>query len=55
MEQICNGFGISKYEQISNWNRKFELKVLRNGTNFQNGTKNSRTNLTQYIKIEHIL
>jgi hypothetical protein len=35
--------------------KKFELKVLRNGTNFQNGTKKSRTNLTQYIKIALIL
>jgi hypothetical protein len=43
MEQISNVFGISKYEQISNQNKKFELKVLRNGTNFQNGTKKSST------------
>jgi hypothetical protein len=39
MEQISNVFGISKYEQISNRIKKCELKVLRNGTNFENGTK----------------
>jgi hypothetical protein len=33
MEQICNVFGICRNEQISNRNKKFELKVLRNGTN----------------------
>jgi hypothetical protein len=43
-------FGISKYEQISNRNKKFKLKVLRNGTNFQNGTKQFRTNLTNTKK-----
>jgi hypothetical protein len=38
MEQICNVFGICKNEQISNRNKKFKLKVLRNGTNFPNRT-----------------
>jgi hypothetical protein len=52
MEQICNVFQISKYEQISNQDKSLNWKYWETKQIFKMEWKKSRTNLTKIQKKE---
>jgi hypothetical protein len=52
MEQISKVFGISKYEQISNRNKIFQIKSIEKRNKFSKWNEKFRTNLKNTKKKE---